>query len=74
LAQRAGCPVIPLGPVREGNMNRIILGEPIVITRQNRDEAIAMVSKFFEDRIKEHPDHWLMFLNEYETKRMVAGK
>jgi KDO2-lipid IV(A) lauroyltransferase len=74
LAQRAGCPVIPCLARREGNTNRIIFMDPIIVARHNREETISTVSRLFEDFIKANPDHWLMLLNTYETKRMVEGK
>ena len=74
LAQRADCAVIPTLVKREGNKNIISLYEPIKVTKENREEALQKAGKVFEDFIKENPDHWAIFLNPYETKRMANGK
>jgi lauroyl/myristoyl acyltransferase len=60
--------------VRQGNVNHIIIFEQDYVRRENRETIIQKFSRGFEKYVREHPDHWLMFLNEYETKRMVEGK
>lgn len=52
----------------------ISFSEPLNLYRDNREEIMYRVKQFFENFIKNHPEQWLMFLNEYETKRMVEGK
>jgi Kdo2-lipid IVA lauroyltransferase/acyltransferase len=74
LAQRAGCPVIPTLAKRENGKNIITFFDPIHITKDNRKEMMEKVAKVFETFIKANPETWALFLNSYETKRMVEGK
>jgi len=74
LALRSGCQVIPTISKKDGPKNSIILAKPIEVTKENREEVKAKVIKIFEDFIKQNPEQWAMFLNEYETQRMVQGK
>lgn len=74
LALRSGCQVIPTLSKKDGPKNSIILAKPIEVTKENREEVKAKVIKIFEDFIKQNPEQWAMFLNDYETQRMVQGK
>jgi KDO2-lipid IV(A) lauroyltransferase len=74
LAQRAGCPVIPTLAQRQGKKNLITFYEPFQVTKENREQVLERAGKIFEDFIRENPDHWALFLNAYETQRMVQGK
>ncbi|MEA3492887.1 MAG: lysophospholipid acyltransferase family protein [Candidatus Margulisiibacteriota bacterium] len=74
LAQRAGCPVIPTLTGRENGKNLIAFFDPIYITKENREAMMEKTAKVFEDFIKANPESWALFLNTYETKRMVEGK
>jgi lauroyl/myristoyl acyltransferase len=73
LAQRADCPVIPSLSKREGRSNLITLHQPIRVTKDQREEALQKAGRVFEDFIRQNPDHWGIFLNAYETERMVKG-
>jgi len=72
LAQRSNAAIVPIFVQRQGTKNTIKLSSPLFITSSNRDETIKQILKTFENHIKEHPDHWGMFLNAYETERMVG--
>lgn len=74
LAQRAACPVLSLVTVRQDNINHIIIFEQDYVKRDNRGTIIQKFSRGFEKFVRGHPEYWLMFFNEYETKRMVEGK
>ncbi|MFA6549068.1 MAG: lysophospholipid acyltransferase family protein [Candidatus Margulisiibacteriota bacterium] len=74
LAQRVACPVLSLITVRQGNVNHVIIFEADHVTRDNRQTIIQKFSRGFEKFVREHPEYWLMFFNEYETKRMVNGE
>lgn len=74
LAQRSAAAVIPGIAKREGKIVVVTLGEPLRVTDENRQQVMHTVSQFYENFIKNHPDQWGMFLNEYETKRMVEGR
>lgn len=74
LAQRAGCPVIPTLCRRLGRRNLITFFEPLVVTKDNRDEIKQKAAQVFESFVRENLDEWGIFLNTYETERMVAGK
>jgi KDO2-lipid IV(A) lauroyltransferase len=74
LAQRAKCPVVPIAVRREKNTNIATLYSPLNLNKGNQQEVISRVSKIFEEFIARCPEEWLMFLNEYETKRMVGAK
>ncbi|MGB9613751.1 MAG: lysophospholipid acyltransferase family protein, partial [Candidatus Margulisiibacteriota bacterium] len=74
LAQRTQAPVIPTISWREGKKIVITFGEPLVVSNTNRNEVISKIKTFFENFIKAHPEQWGMFLNAYETKRVLAGK
>jgi KDO2-lipid IV(A) lauroyltransferase len=72
LAQRAKCPVIPILARRDGNINHITLYEPFIITKENRKEIMQKTLKIFEDFVQQNPQEWLIFLNSYETERMMG--
>jgi len=74
LAQRVACPVLSLVTVRQGNFNHIIIFEQDYVRKDNRGTVIQKFSRGFEQFVRGHPEYWLMFFNEYETKRMVEGK
>jgi len=74
LAQRSGAPVLPILTRKEGRTNHIILYESFKITKETREEGIKKAGKIFEDFIKLNPEQWGIFLNSYETKRMIEGK
>ncbi len=74
LAQRAKCPVVPTLARRENGVNVITLFPPVMVTRDDRNGIIKKSSKIFEDFIIEYPEEWAMFLNSYETRRMMEGK
>ncbi len=72
LAQRAECPVVIALAKREGKRSLLTLYEPFKVGK-DRDEAMRKAGKIFEDFILENPQEWALFLNEFETKRMVQG-
>jgi KDO2-lipid IV(A) lauroyltransferase len=72
LAQRSGCPVIPVFAHRANGLNIITIHKPAVITKENRDQVFHDLVKISEEFIRQHPEDWGMFINEYETKRMVG--
>lgn len=74
LAQRSEAAIVPVQVKRENEKLVISFSEPLNIYRDNREEVMHKVKQFFENFIKNHPEQWLMFLNEYETRRMVEGK
>ncbi|MDD5382299.1 MAG: lysophospholipid acyltransferase family protein [Candidatus Margulisbacteria bacterium] len=74
LAQRAGCPVIPTLSRREDGVNLVTFFPPVTVSRDNREAVMQSVGKTFEGFVKQYPENWAMFLNPYETKRMVEGK
>ncbi len=74
LAQRSGAPVVPTLTKKQGRINTIMLFEPFTVTRDNREEAIKRASRIFEEFIKRNPEQWGIFLNSYETKRMIEGE
>lgn len=74
LAQRSAAPVVPVLTRKEGRHNIIILYEPFKITKDNREAGMQKAAKVFEDFIQQNPEQWLIFLNSYETRRMVEGK
>jgi len=74
LAQRSQAPIIPVYSKREGKKLIITLGDPLVVQSNNREEVMVKLGHFFENFIRSHPEQWAMFLNDYETKRMVEGK
>lgn len=74
LAQRSEAAIVPVQVKRENGKMVISFSEPLNLYRDNREEIMYRVKQFFENFIKNHPEQWLMFLNEYETKRMVEGK
>lgn len=74
VAQRSEAPVIPVLCKREGKKVVISFGESLTVTRDNRDEIMRKIGQHFENFIRNHPEQWLMFLNENETKRMLEGK
>ena len=74
LAQRSKAPLIPVLIKKEGPKNIISIAEPIKITQKNREESMQKVGKFFEDFISQNPEQWAIFLNSYETQRMIKGE
>ena len=74
LAQRSEAAIIPAMVRRDGKKLLFSVGEPMYVMRDNREEIAHRIGQVFENFIKNHPEQWLMFLNEYETKRMVEGK
>jgi len=74
LAQRSEAPVIPVLSKKKGAKNTIYVYEPIKVTKDNREQALQQAGSVFENFIGENPEQWAMFLNSYETKRMVEGK
>ncbi|MBU0502644.1 MAG: lysophospholipid acyltransferase family protein [bacterium] len=74
LAQRSEAAIIPIFVKREGRKNTIKLSPPLSINSNNRETTIRQILDIFENHIKENPDHWGMFLNAYETERMVGIK
>jgi len=74
LAQRSRAPVIPVLVKKEGRKNIITIAEPVNVTKENREESMQKVGKFFEDFISRNPEQWAIFLNSYETRRMIEGK
>ena len=74
LAQRSGAPIIPLISKRDGDKVAFSIGDPLTVKKDNREEILRRVGAIFENFIKNHPEQWGIFLNEYETKRMVEGK
>ena len=74
MALRSSCAVVPTLAKKDGKRNSIILYEPLKVTKENRETIKQKAIKIFEDFIKQNPEQWGMFLNEFETKRMVEGK
>ncbi|NQT30220.1 MAG: lysophospholipid acyltransferase family protein [Candidatus Saganbacteria bacterium] len=74
LAQRAKCPVLPCLIRREGRLNIATCFDAIQIRPSNRAEAMQKIGKYFEDFIIKYPEEWGMFLNSYETKRMLDSE
>ena len=74
LAQRAKCPVVPFAVRRQKHINIASFYKPLSLNEEKHEEVISKVSKIFEEFITSYPEEWLMFLNEYETKRMVDAK
>jgi lauroyl/myristoyl acyltransferase len=74
LAQRTGCPVLPILTHRAKGVNVFTIFPPAVVTRDNRDEVLRNFVRVSEEFIRQHPEEWGMFLNEYETNRMVKGR
>ncbi len=74
LAQRSGAPVVPVLIKRDGDQVAFSIGEPLAVTRDNREEIMRRVGALFENFIRNHPDQWGIFLNEQETRRMIEGK
>jgi|GEM_PF-1126477 len=72
LAQRAGCPVVPVLAHRDEEIDHITLYEPFIVTKENREEAMQKTLKIFEDFVRRNPYEWLIFLNSYETERMMG--
>jgi len=73
LAQRSQAAVVPVYSQRRGRKVFINFGEPLSVTSNNRDEVMLKLRNFFENFIKNHPEEWGIFLNDYEVKRMVEG-
>jgi lauroyl/myristoyl acyltransferase len=73
LAQRSKSAVIPVILKRVGNKNQVVFTEALEITLENRDQMIERIIAIFESFIQRDPGQWCMFLNDYETKRMVQG-
>lgn len=71
LAQRSKAAIIPVILKRSGNKNQVIFNAPLEITLENRDQMIEQIIGVFEDFIKQDPGQWCMFLNDFETRRMV---
>ena len=74
LARRSGAPVVPVISRREGKKLIINFYEPLFVYKDNRGEIMLKIGKLFENFVENHPEQWGIFLNEYETKRMVEGK
>jgi KDO2-lipid IV(A) lauroyltransferase len=74
LAQRSGAMVVPTLTRKQGRKNIITLHEPFIVTKDNRDEMMQKVKTILEDFVRENPDQWGLFLNSYETQRMVKGE
>jgi len=74
LAQRSKAAVIPVILERKGNKNLVIFNDPSEITLENKDQMIEKIIGLYESFIKQNPGQWCMFLNDYETKRMVSAK
>ncbi|MBU1026596.1 MAG: lysophospholipid acyltransferase family protein, partial [Candidatus Margulisbacteria bacterium] len=74
LARRTGCPVIPAIAKRDGKKVIMTFYPALEVTKETRERAKKNALEIFENFIKQNPDQWAMFLNEYETRRMVEGK
>lgn len=73
LAQRTGCPVIPAIAVRAGKKIVMTFYPALEVTKETRESAKQTALEIFEGFVKQNPDQWAMFLNEFETKRMIEG-
>ncbi len=73
LAQRAGCAVLPATTHRVKDKIIANFGQPFFITKENRDAVIKQTAEFYDKFLTAHPEEWAIFLNSYETKRMVNG-
>lgn len=71
MALRSGCSVIPTLAKKDGPRNLITLYEPLKVTKENREQIKQKSIKIFEDFIRQNPEQWGMFINEYETRRMI---
>ncbi|OGC23686.1 hypothetical protein A2291_04205 [candidate division WOR-1 bacterium RIFOXYB2_FULL_42_35] len=74
LAQRAGCAVLPCLAKKDGPKNELTICPPLIIKKENRQQAEDQIMKTFEDFIRANPEQWAMFWNSYETERMVQGR
>jgi len=74
LAQRSKASVVPAFSKREDGKVVLTLGEPLTVNADNREEIVLKVGQLYEKFIKDHPEQWIILLNEYETRRMVEGK
>ncbi len=74
LAQRTGCPVIPAIAKRDGKKVVMTFYPALKVTKETRETAKETALEIFENFVRQNPDQWAMFLNEFETKRMVEGK
>jgi KDO2-lipid IV(A) lauroyltransferase len=74
LAQRAGCAVLPATTHRQDGKLVATFGQPFFVTKDNRDAVIIQTADFYDRFLTAHPEEWAIFLNSYETKRMVTGK
>jgi len=74
LAQRSKAPVIPVIMERQGNKNLVRFQDALEINLENKDQMVEKIIRLYENFIKQAPGQWCMFLNDYETKRMVQGK
>jgi KDO2-lipid IV(A) lauroyltransferase len=74
LAQRSGAPIVPVICKREGDKIKLIISPPHIITGQNREAMMKDLGLHFERFIASHPDQWLIFLNQFEIKRMLEAQ
>ncbi|MBI5078682.1 lysophospholipid acyltransferase family protein [Candidatus Saganbacteria bacterium] len=74
LARRSGAAIIPTFSRREGKRVMLTFNDPLFVNKDNREETMKKVGRFYENLIKNHPEQWAIFLNEYEVKRMVEGE
>jgi KDO2-lipid IV(A) lauroyltransferase len=74
LAQRSGAQVIPALCRKEGGKNIVSIFTPLKVTVDSREEVIMRIRDIFENFVHKHPDQWAMFLNAYETRRMINNQ
>lgn len=74
LAQRAQCIIVPMLARRERRKTIATFFEPFKITKETREDSVKKLGKIFNNFVSEYPEEWLIFLNSYETQRMVSGK
>lgn len=73
LAQRAKAPILPCFIKREGKKTKIIIEPFQFLTPENKEKIKEALREKFENFISHNPDQWGMFLNIYETRRMIEG-
>jgi lauroyl/myristoyl acyltransferase len=74
LAQRAQCTIVPMLARREGRTTIATFFEPFKIIKETREDSVKKLGEAFNDFVSKYPEEWLIFLNPYETQRMVKGK
>ena len=68
LAQKFSCPLVPVSIRRMGGPHfKITVFPPLNIDNKSEYEALLAMHQFLEDRIKEHPGHWLWLHRRWDS-------